>query len=189
MQNEKSHGICPVEYAGILDNFVRKWIQNPRGIMRPYIQDNMTVLDFGCGPGFFSIEIAKMLSRSGTVIAADVQEGMLDIIRKKIEGTDYEKTIVMHKCEEQKIGLTKKVDLVLAFYSIHEMPYREILLKELITTIKSGGQLFIVEPKFHVSEKSFLAIIESLNKLGFEVTKKPQVFFSRAVIMQKSANQ
>jgi ubiquinone/menaquinone biosynthesis C-methylase UbiE len=35
----------------------------------------MTVLDSGCGPGFFSIEIAKMLSDSWKVITADLQEG------------------------------------------------------------------------------------------------------------------
>jgi ubiquinone/menaquinone biosynthesis C-methylase UbiE len=185
MQNEKSHGVCPVESAGILDNFVRKWIQNPRKIMRPYIEDNMTVLDFGCGPGFFSIEIAKMLKRSGEVIAADVQEGMLDIIRKKIKGTEYEQKIILHKCEEHKIGLSKQVDLVLAFYSIHEVSDKERLFKELVTTMKADGQIFIVEPKFHVSKKLFLWMIDSLSNLGLEIVQKPEVIFSRAVIMKR----
>ena len=39
----------------------------------------MTVLDIGCGPGFFTREIAKMLNGTGKVIDANIQEGMLKI--------------------------------------------------------------------------------------------------------------
>jgi ubiquinone/menaquinone biosynthesis C-methylase UbiE len=74
MSNEKNKRICPVEYAVGLDNSVRRLLQNPRKILKPYIHEGMTVLDLGCGPGFFSIEIAKMLKDSGKVIAADLQE-------------------------------------------------------------------------------------------------------------------
>jgi ubiquinone/menaquinone biosynthesis C-methylase UbiE len=50
-------------------------LQNPRKLLKSYINKGMTVLDLGCGPGFFSIEIAKMLSDSWKVITADLQEG------------------------------------------------------------------------------------------------------------------
>jgi len=90
MSNEKNKRICPVEYAGGLDNSVRRLLQNPRKILKPYIHQGMTVLDLGCGPGFFSIEIAKMLKDTGKVIAADLQEGMLEKVNKKIKGTELE---------------------------------------------------------------------------------------------------
>ena len=77
---EKEKHICPVEYAGVLDNNIRRLIQNPRKILKPYIKEGITILDFGCGPGFFSIQTAKMLSGTGKVIAADIQEGMLNKI-------------------------------------------------------------------------------------------------------------
>jgi 2-polyprenyl-3-methyl-5-hydroxy-6-metoxy-1,4-benzoquinol methylase len=50
--------VCPVEKAKHLDSFFRKILQNPQKILRKYINKGMTVLDFGCGPGFFTIEIA-----------------------------------------------------------------------------------------------------------------------------------
>jgi len=34
----------------------------------------MTVPDVECGPGFFSIEIAKMVKDSGRIIAAELQD-------------------------------------------------------------------------------------------------------------------
>ena len=81
--NEQNHQICQVERAGALDNGLRRLVQNPRKILNPFIREGMTVLDIGCGPGFFSVEIAKMLNGKGKVIAADAQEGMLHSIEKE----------------------------------------------------------------------------------------------------------
>ena len=66
--NQQKH-LCPAWGAIGLDNLFRKWTQNPQKILKPYIKAGMTVLDVGCGPGFFSVEIAKMLHDSGKVIA------------------------------------------------------------------------------------------------------------------------
>ena len=72
---DRSKRVCPVEIAGHLDNRIRRWVQNPQKILEPYVEEGMVVLDIGCGPGFFSIDMAKMVGRSGRVIAADLQEG------------------------------------------------------------------------------------------------------------------
>ena len=60
--------ICPVEKADSLNSRFRRWLQNPKKILGKYIEESMTVLDFGCGPGFFSIELAKMVGSSGRII-------------------------------------------------------------------------------------------------------------------------
>lgn len=75
--NNSKNRVCPVERAGSLDNIFRRWLQNPWKILRPYIKEGMTVLDFGCGPGYFTIAMAQMVGTSGWVIAVDLQEGML----------------------------------------------------------------------------------------------------------------
>ena len=101
--------------AGGLDNAVRRLLQNPHKILKHHISEGMTVLDLGCYSGFFSLEIAKILLDSGKVIAADLQEGMLEKVIKKIKGTELEQIIEIHKCENTKIGVAEKVDFVLAF--------------------------------------------------------------------------
>ena len=73
--SDRNKRVCSVEISGSLDNRIRKWLQNPQKILRPYIEEGMTVLDVGCGPGFFSIDIAQMVGKSGRVIASDLQEG------------------------------------------------------------------------------------------------------------------
>ncbi|MCD4808269.1 MAG: hypothetical protein K8R06_04975 [Methanosarcinales archaeon] len=51
--NEKNKHLCPVENAKGLDNIFRKLVQNPKKILKDYAKEGMTVLDVGCGPGFF----------------------------------------------------------------------------------------------------------------------------------------
>jgi ubiquinone/menaquinone biosynthesis C-methylase UbiE len=184
MNKENSKKICPVEKAGGLDNLLRRLLQNPQKILKPYIKEGMTVLDLGCGPGFFSKEIAKLLSNSGKVIAADLQEGMLEKVRRKIKGTELEKRITPHKCQEESINLNEKVDFILAFYMIHEVPNQDKLFRELKSIVKPKGQLFIIEPKFHVSKKSFDLMIDRVKKNGFEIKDSPKVFFSRTIVLR-----
>ncbi len=179
--------VCPVENAGGLDNSFRRWIQNPEKILRPHIKPGMVVLDLGCGPGFFTIEMAKLLKGQGKVIAADLQEGMLEIVRQKIRKALLEQLIELHKCQDQSVGVTEKVDFILAFYVVHEVPDQDKLFRELKSILKPEGKIFIVEPNFHVPKKSFDHMLERVKNLGFEITRLPKSFLSRAVVlMQKT---
>jgi ubiquinone/menaquinone biosynthesis C-methylase UbiE len=183
MSIEKNKRVCPVEYAGGLDNSLRRLLQNPQKILKPYIKEGMTILDLGCGVGFFSIPIAQMLLNSGNVIAADLQEGMLEKVNKKIKGTELEQRITIHKCQADTIGVTEKVDFVLVFYMIHEVPNQDNLLRELKTILKPDGKIYIIEPKFHVSKKSFEEMINKIKDIGFEIIDRPKVFISRTVLL------
>jgi ubiquinone/menaquinone biosynthesis C-methylase UbiE len=185
MSKGNKQRVCPVEKAGGLDNSLRRLLQNPNKILKPYISKGMTILDLGCGPGFFSIEIAKLLADSGKVIAADLQEGMLERVIKKIEGTTLKQRIEIHKCEANHLGITENVDFVLCFYMIHEVPNQDNLFRELKSILNPNGHIYIIEPKVHVSKKSFDNMINRLNDLGFEITDTPKVFFSRTVLLTK----
>lgn len=187
MSKGQHTSVCPVEKAGGLDNSVRRFLQNPHKILKPYIKKGMTVLDLGCGPGFFSIEIAKMLSDSGKVIAADLQEGMLEKVSAKIAGTKMEQRIMLHKCQEHNINLTHKVDFILAFYVIHEVPDHDKLFKELSSILNPEGLLFIAEPKGHVSKKAFDLMIHKILANGLEVVDNPKIFFSRTVVLKSKS--
>lgn len=183
--SDRSTRVCPVEEADRLDTRMRRWLQNPKRILKPYIEEGMTVLDFGCGPGFFSVGLAQMVGESGRVIAVDLQEGMLQKLRDKIKGTELEKRITLHKCEENKIGISENIDFVLAFYIVHEVVNKEGLFAEIETILKPNGQLLIVEPPFHVSKKAFEETIGKAKAAGFKEVKRPKVLFNKAVVLKK----
>jgi len=183
--SDKKNRICPVEKAGTLDTKIRRWLQNPQKILKPYIDEGMTVLDFGCGPGFFSVDMAQMVGLSGRVIAADLQEGMLHKLREKIKGTELENRITLHNCKEDKIGVSENVDFVLAFYIVHEVVNKDKLFAEIETLLKPNGQILIVEPPFHVSKTAFEETIGKAKVAGFTEVERPRVMFNKAVVLKK----
>ena len=183
MSNRNIH-IHSVEKAGALESSFRYIFQNPRKILETYLKPGMTVLDLGCGPGFFTTEIGHILGNSGKVIAADIQNGMLEKVRQKISGSDLECIVKIHKCQENSLNLTDKIDFVFAFYSFHEMSCLDNIIDEIKWLLKPEGEIFITEQKFHVPKSMFIDIIDKMRKRGFEITKQPKVFLSRAVVMK-----
>lgn len=184
MKNNDETSVCPVALAGGLDNKLRRLIQNPRKIVGPYIKEGMTVLDVGCGPGFFSIDMAELVGNSGRVIAADLQEGMLNKIRGKIRGTELEKRITLHKCEQDKIGFTEKVDFVLLVYMVHEVPDKQAFFSEMVKLLKPKGRVLVMEPPFHVSKKAFERTVKIARESGFIAETGPKLILNKTVILK-----
>jgi ubiquinone/menaquinone biosynthesis C-methylase UbiE len=182
----RNNRVFPAESSEGLVNPLRRVFQNPRRILKPYILPGMTILDFGCGPGFFTIDIAKFLNGSGKVIAADLQKEMLDKLKTKITGSALEKKIVLHKCESDKIGLAAQADFILAFYVIHEVTDHEKLFEELKSILKPEGRMLIVEPGFHVSVNEFEEMISKLKSKDFKVVARPKIFMSRSVVLERT---
>jgi ubiquinone/menaquinone biosynthesis C-methylase UbiE len=185
-RNDRNKHVCPVERAGILGHRIRRWLQNPQKILSPYIEEGMTVLDIGCGPGFFSIDMAQMVGRSGRVIASDLQEGMLQKLRDKIQGTELEERITLHQCKENKVGVSVNVDFVLAFYMVHEVPNPKRFFEEIKSILRPNGQVLIVEPPFRVSKKAFEETIRKARDAGLKPVEGPKVLLSKTVILRKA---
>ena len=183
--SDRSKRVCPVGLAGHLDNRIRRWVQNPEKILGPYIEEGMTVLDVGCGPGFLSVDMAKLVGQSGRVIAADLQEGMLQKLRKKIQGTELEKRVTLHQCEKKRIGFSGRVDFVLLFYVVHEIPSINGLFSEIEIILRPKGLVLVVEPPLHVSRKTFEKMVRKAHDAGLSVLERPRLFLSRAVILKR----
>lgn len=186
--SDRNNSVCPVELASSLDNRVRRWLQDPRRILAPFVREGMNVLDIGCGPGFFSVELAKMVGSSGRVIAADLQEGMLEKFRAKIRGTGLEGRIRFVKCEQDRINVTDPVDFILAFYVVHEVPDKSSFFRQLHGLLRDHGVCLLVEPKlFHVSRKEFESTTRLAQNAGFEVHEGPHLPVSWSAVLHKAA--
>jgi ubiquinone/menaquinone biosynthesis C-methylase UbiE len=84
MYNKECKGdVCDHSHSIFLDNFLRRIFQNPKKIVGEYIKKRDTIIDLGCRPGFFSIDMAKMVGEKGKVYSVDLQREMLDKVKKK----------------------------------------------------------------------------------------------------------
>jgi ubiquinone/menaquinone biosynthesis C-methylase UbiE len=186
MDTERNR-VCPVELADTLDSRIRKWLQNPTAILAPYVRAGMTALDVGCGPGFFSIELARLVGEHGKVIAADLQEGMLQKLAHKIAGTEVAGRVQLVKCDQDSINVSEKVDFILTFYMVHEVPDKTSFFRQLSGILKDNGQLLIVEPKlFHVSRMAFESTIRVAESNGFRSFSGPRLPLSWSAILKNA---
>ena len=136
------------------------------------------------GPVLFQSPMAKMVGEFGKVIAVDVQEEMLQILRKKAAQQGLESRIVTHKSDPERIGISEKVDFALAFYMVHEVPNAEAFLMEIVSLLKPKGKLLVVEPKLHVSATAFEKTTEVAEKAGLSPISEPKISFSRGKLFQ-----
>jgi len=182
---ERAGRVCPVERANSLDNRMRRWVQNPWKLLGPWLEEGMAVADLGCGPGFFTLPMAQLVGAAGKVIAADLQQGMLDKVDEKIRGTEFEDRIDLHRCEAESAGLPQDLAFILAFYMIHEVPDQEAFFAEMAAALERGGRLMVVEPPFHVSRAAFERMVTRARATGLEEAARPRVWFSKAVVLEK----
>ena len=178
--------VCPWQLAPMIDNRLRPLIHNPEKIFAPYVTRGMTVLDVGCGAGFASLGLARLVGEEGLVIAADLQSKMLSIVKERAVRAGLSDRIRIHLCSPDRIGVREEVDFAVAFFMVHEVPDVQAFLEEVCTLLKPGGRFFITEPKIHVGLLAFHQIMRKAQVVGFEIVERPSVRFGRTVLLVKS---
>lgn len=183
------HEVFSASRAGHLDNRIRWFIYRPDCLAERYVKPGSRVLDFGCGPGFFTREFAKRVGDTGTVIAVDVQEEMLRLLREKMEREGLMPRIRTHQCAPDTLGLPQEfngtVDAAFAIFVVHEVPDPQMLFKEISSLLIPKGLFFYSEPLFIVSGREFRANLAQAEKAGLHLQEKQLYFVNRAAVLRK----
>lgn len=181
------HEVFPASRAGHLDNWLRRLMFQPDRFVARYVRPGDTVLDIGCGTGLFTLALARRVGDTGRVIAVDLQEEMLEILKEKAQKEGLISRIRLHKAEPESLGLTgpERMNGAWAFYVVHEVPDAARLMQEVYTLLVPGGTFLIIEPKFVVSAAEFEQTLAVASSAGFRRAGSPSVFLSRAVLLGK----
>jgi ubiquinone/menaquinone biosynthesis C-methylase UbiE len=154
-------------------------------MLAPYVREGMTVMDVGCGMGFFSIGMAKLVGDGGGVIAVDLQSKMLDVTKKRARRAGFENRVTTHLCRPDAIGVKDTVGFILTFWMVHEVPDKNDFFDQLNSVLIPEGKLLIAEPKMHVSATRFQDILETAQTFGLELCGHPSIRFSHSAVFEK----
>jgi ubiquinone/menaquinone biosynthesis C-methylase UbiE len=171
-----SHRVCPWWLGYFLVNPLRRLWQNPVDLLAPFVREGMIVLEPGCGMGFFTLDVARMVGRSGKVIAVDLQPKMLAGLRRRAARANLLDRIDLRLASPEALGISDlagQVDLALALHMVHEVPDAASLFAEIRQTLKPGGRLLVTEPRGHVSAEVFAAELAAAEKSGLRTLDRP----------------
>lgn len=177
--------VCPWWLIWTFDNPLRRFFQDPETIVCPHVREGMTVADIGCGMGYFSIAMAKMVGGQGSVVAVDLQEKMLEFLKRRTRKAGVGDRIRTLCAKEDDIILREPVVFVLAFWMVHEVEDIPLFFRQIHSVLKEGGEFLYAEPKMHVPDRRFQEILGYARQAGFRIDDAPHIRFSRAVILSK----
>jgi 2-polyprenyl-3-methyl-5-hydroxy-6-metoxy-1,4-benzoquinol methylase len=177
--------VCPWWFAYTFDNPLRRLLHPPERVLGRWVLPGMMVLDVGCGIGHFTIGMARLVGPGGRVIAADLQEGALAVVRRRAEREGLADRVTTHRCASGRIGVSGPLDFALAFWMAHETQSQLDFLGEIAGSLRPGGRLLVSEPRFHVTEREFERTLEAAALVGLTVGETPAIRASRSVLLER----
>jgi len=130
------------------------------------------VLDYGCGPGSFTIAAAETVGSSGKVYAADINSLAIKKVKKAAlkKGLNNIETILT----DGNTGLgDNSIDVVICFDTIHHVDDQESLLREFHRVLKPNSTLSLDD--HHMEEHE---IISKITDQGlFELADKKEKLY------------
>ncbi len=177
--------VCPWWLAYTFDNPLRRIFHKPGEMFAPYLKEGMTAIDLGCGMGYFSIGMARMVGESGKVLSVDLQQRMLDTLMRRAQKAGVASRITPLLCDASTIGHHDEVDFALAFWMAHETPDECNFLKQVHAILKKSGALLLAEPKLHVTGDEFQKTLGLAHEIGFKRIGSPLISLSHAALFEK----
>lgn len=183
-----ARAVCPWWLGYFLASGLRRLVQDPAAILGPYVTEGMVIFEPGPGMGHFTLELARRVGSRGKVVAVDVQPRMIETLRRRAEEAGLAGRIDARVGPGDGMGiddLRERVDFVLAFGVVHELPDRDRFFAEASDALKPGGRLLLAEPSFHIPEREFEAAIEAARGCGLYPDSRPAIRWTRSAVLQK----
>lgn len=158
-------------------------------VIAPYVTRGMTVLDAGCGMGFFSIALARLVGDEGAIIATDVQQEMIDAVEARARKAGLSGRIRLHRCEPDDLGVEALAGFILAFWMVHEVPDAQQFFRQARSCLAPGGKLLVAEPMIHVFSSRFAAIVRSARDAGLNPCGSPAIRLSRSILLEAARSR
>jgi ubiquinone/menaquinone biosynthesis C-methylase UbiE len=143
------------------------------------LKPGMVVADIGAGSGYYSLRIAKRVGPTGRVYATDIQQGMIDILDRRIKSEGVTNiTTVLGGMDDPRLP-PASIDLAIMVDVYHELQQPQVFLQRLKDTFKPNGRLVLLEfrkedpkvPILEVHKMSVAEVKQEMEAEGFVLDK------------------
>jgi ubiquinone/menaquinone biosynthesis C-methylase UbiE len=161
------------------------------------IKKGDVVADIGAGPGFFSLRAAQHVGPRGKVFAVDVQQEMIDGLRRMTRKAGLENIVpILGSVEDPKLP-ENSVDEVLIIIAYHEFSHPAEMMHHIYTAMKQDARMLIVEykaedPDSRVSPAHKMRatdILSEISGFGFRLDKVIDMIPTQHVFVFKKDNR
>ncbi len=121
------------------------WLHPQKVLEKLALSPMLKVVDFGSGPGYFTLPIAERVRSRGSVFALDVEPAMLDALMQRATAAGLSNIFAVLTDARNIPIVDEMIDRVLISLVLHEVPERSRLLSEAWRILKPQGQVVIVE--------------------------------------------
>jgi ubiquinone/menaquinone biosynthesis C-methylase UbiE len=146
---------------------LRDLLQNPQlSLEKARLGKGMSVVDYGCGPGSFTIPAAELVGPEGKVFAVDIHPLAISSVSQKAlrKGLRNVQTIVVQGYDT---GIQdSSIDRVLLIDTIHRIEDPAALFREIHRMLKPDGLLFMEKGHMAMSEQKQLVENSGLFRIG-----------------------
>jgi len=166
--------VCPAWAGPLLCCPLRRLFERPEALLGESVRPGMTVLEPGCGMGYFTLPIARRTGPAGRTVAVDLQPKMIEGLTRRARRAGLLDRIEPVACADGELGLarwTGRFDLAVAIHVLHEVRDQSRFLAQLLDALRPGGRLLVLEPKGHVTREALeaeLALAEGAGLLRID---------------------
>jgi ubiquinone/menaquinone biosynthesis C-methylase UbiE len=109
------------------------------------VKRGMTVCDVGCGNGFYTLQLAKMVGEDGWVYGVDIQPEMLQMLNQRVYKAKVKNiTPVLGTLINPHLP-KGKIDLILLVDVYHEFSHPEHMLRAMREALSPEGRIALLE--------------------------------------------
>lgn len=109
------------------------------------VREGMTVCDMGCGNGFYTLQLARMVGPKGRILAVDIQPEMLRLMEARAAEQELGNIeSILGDVDDPKLP-EASIDLILCVDVYHEFSHPEPMLASMRRGLKKDGAMVLVE--------------------------------------------
>jgi arsenite methyltransferase len=129
----------------VFDDPKRDAWQRPDDVLRALeLEPAMTVADIGAGTGYFSVRLARVVSR-GQVVATDIEPDMVRFLRERARREQLPNLRAVQAPPTASGLAAQSVDRILVVNVWHHLSDRGAYARDLAAALRPGGRLFVVD--------------------------------------------